>query len=103
MTEDGMVGGHNQLNGYEFDQTLGDSEEQEIMAVCHPWDHKASDMTQVFNNNNVLQIDRQIDRYRYMKQTQFPPLHVITERICQLFVHSTDASYVAIDQVLKID
>ena len=40
---DGMVGGHNQLN--EFDQTLGDSEVQEIMAVCHPWDHKASDMT----------------------------------------------------------
>ena len=49
MTEDGMVGGHNQLNGYEFDQTLGDSEEQEIMAVCHPWDHKELDTTEQLN------------------------------------------------------
>ena len=25
MTEDEMVGWHHQLNGYEFEQTLGDS------------------------------------------------------------------------------
>ena len=45
VTEDGMVGGHNKFNGYEFNQTLGDTEGQEIMTVCHPWDHKTSDVT----------------------------------------------------------
>ena len=28
MTEDEMVGWHHQLNGYEFEQTLGDGEGQ---------------------------------------------------------------------------
>ena len=28
MTEDEMVGWHHQLNGYEFEQTLGDGEEE---------------------------------------------------------------------------
>ena len=28
MTEDEMVGWHHQLNGHEFEQTLGDSEGQ---------------------------------------------------------------------------
>ena len=29
MTEDEMIGWHHQLNGHEFEQTLGDSEGQE--------------------------------------------------------------------------
>ena len=29
MTEDEMVGCHHQLNGHEFEQALGDSNEQE--------------------------------------------------------------------------
>ena len=32
MTEDKMVGWHHQLNGYEFEQTLGDSEGQGTLA-----------------------------------------------------------------------
>ena len=37
MTEDEIVGWHNQLNGREFEQTLGDSEGQGSL-VCHsPW------------------------------------------------------------------
>ena len=34
MTEDEMVGWHHQLNGYEFEQALGDGEEQGSLACC---------------------------------------------------------------------
>ena len=33
MTEDEMVGWHSRLNGYEFEQALGDGEEQGSLAV----------------------------------------------------------------------
>ena len=45
MTEDGMVGGHNQLNGHEFEQAPGDSGELRSLACCSPWGYKDSDMT----------------------------------------------------------
>ena len=32
-----MVGGHHQLDGHEFEQALGDAEEQGILACCSPW------------------------------------------------------------------
>jgi len=35
-----MVGWHNQLNGHEFEQTLGDSEGQGSVVCCSPWDHR---------------------------------------------------------------
>ena len=38
--EDEMVGWHHQLNGHELEQTLGDSEGQEGLACCSPWDHR---------------------------------------------------------------
>ena len=45
VTEDEMVGWHHQLNGREFEQTLGDSGGQSSL-VCHSlWDPKESDMT----------------------------------------------------------
>ena len=37
VTKDEMVGWHNQLNGYEFEQILGDSEGQGILVCCCPW------------------------------------------------------------------
>ena len=43
MTEDGMVGWHHQLDGREFDQTLGHSRGQWSTACCSPWGHKESD------------------------------------------------------------
>ena len=43
VTEDEMVGWHRQLNGYEFEQTLGDSEGLESLACCSPWGHKEWD------------------------------------------------------------
>ena len=35
----------NQLDGHEFEQTLGDSEGQESLVCCSPWGLKESDMT----------------------------------------------------------
>ena len=40
-----MVGWNHQLNGHEFEQTLGDSEGQGIPVCCGSWDCKESDMT----------------------------------------------------------
>ena len=34
MREDEMVGMYHQLNGYEFEQTLGDTEGQENLVSC---------------------------------------------------------------------
>ena len=36
MTEEEMIGWHHQLNGHEFEQALGDGEEQESLACCSP-------------------------------------------------------------------
>ena len=36
-TEDKMVGWHHQLNGHEFEPTLGDSEGQGSLVCCNPW------------------------------------------------------------------
>ena len=36
-TEDKMVGWHHWLNGHEFEQTPGDSEEQASLVCCSPW------------------------------------------------------------------
>ena len=45
-TEDETVGWHHQLNGHEFEQTLGDSEGQGSLTWCSPWGQKVSDMAQ---------------------------------------------------------
>ena len=44
-TEDEMVGWHHQLDGHEFVQAPGNSEGQESLVGCSPWDHKESDRT----------------------------------------------------------
>ena len=46
MTEDEMVGWRHQLNGHEFEQALGVSEEQGGLVCCSPWGHKESDITE---------------------------------------------------------
>ena len=47
-----MVGWHHQLNGHEFEQTLGDSEGQGSLVCCSPWGCKVSDMTERLKNSN---------------------------------------------------
>ena len=44
-TEDGMVGWHHRLNGYEFEQTPGNTERQGSLVCYSPWSHKKPDMT----------------------------------------------------------
>ena len=39
-TEDGMVGWHYQFNGYESEQSPGDSEGQGSLVCCSPWGRK---------------------------------------------------------------
>ena len=48
-TEDEMVGWHHRLNGREFEQTLGDSEEWGSLACCSPRGRKESDVTERLN------------------------------------------------------
>ena len=45
-----MVGWHQQLNGQEFQQVLGDGEEQRSLVCCSPWGCKELDMTVQLNN-----------------------------------------------------
>ena len=46
-----MVGWHHRLNGHEYEQTPGDSEEQGCLACCSSWGHKESGTTWQLNNN----------------------------------------------------
>ena len=39
-TEVEMVGGHQQLNGYEFEQAPEDGEGQGSLVCCSPWGDK---------------------------------------------------------------
>ena len=50
-TEDEMVGWHHQLNGHEFEQTLGVGDGQGRLMCCSPWGRKVLDMTNVFFSN----------------------------------------------------
>ena len=47
-----MIRQHHQLNGHEFEQTLGDSEGQKSLERGSLWGHKEPDMTQRSSNNN---------------------------------------------------
>ena len=52
MKEDEMVGWHHQLNGCEFEQTLGDGRGQGSLACCSLWGHKESDTTEQLNKKS---------------------------------------------------
>ena len=45
MAEDEIVGWHHQVNGHEFEPTLGDNEGWGSLACYSPWGHKESDTT----------------------------------------------------------
>ena len=44
-TENEVVGWHHQLDGHEFEQTLGDGEGQGSLACCNPCGHKEWETT----------------------------------------------------------
>ena len=45
-----MVGWYHRLNGHEFEQTPGDSEEQGRLECRSPWGRKESDISERLNN-----------------------------------------------------
>ena len=51
VTEDEMVGWHHQLNGREFEQTLGDGEGQGSLVCCSLLGCKESNTIEQLNNN----------------------------------------------------
>ena len=55
-TEDEMVGWHHWLNGHEFEETPGDSEEQGSLACCSPGGCKESDKTEQLSRNNKVML-----------------------------------------------
>ena len=54
MTEDEMVGWHNQLTVLESEQTWGDGGGQGSLRRCSPWDCPKSAMTELLNNNGTF-------------------------------------------------
>ena len=48
-TEDRMAGWHHQLDGHEFQWTLGVGDGQRGLMCCHSWGHKESDTTEWLN------------------------------------------------------
>ena len=44
-----MAGWHHQLDGHEFEQALGVSDEHGSLVCCDSWDHKELDMTEQLN------------------------------------------------------
>ena len=44
-----MVGRHHRLNGHEFEQAPGVGDGQGSLALCSPWGHKESEMTERLN------------------------------------------------------
>ena len=50
--ENKMFGWHYQLNGHEFEQTLGDSEEQGRLVCFSPWGSKETVKTERLNKNS---------------------------------------------------
>ena len=59
-TEDEMFGWLHQLNGHEFEQTLGDSKGQgDLVSWVHGGGRKELDMTERLNNNNNNNNDSQ--------------------------------------------
>ena len=49
MTEDEMVGWGHQLNGHEFEQTLGNSERWGSLVCCILWNCLESNTTDTLN------------------------------------------------------
>ena len=53
MREDEIIGWHHQLDGHEFEQTLGFGEGQGSLACCSLWSHKELDTTEQLNRSEL--------------------------------------------------
>ena len=75
-TEDEMVGWHHQLNGHEFEWTVGDGEGQGSLVCCSPWGRKKWDTTE-WLKNHYLDITglffKRVDRIEFNKEPELVP------------------------------
>ena len=69
ITEDEKVGCHHQLNGHEFEQTLGDGEGQGSLVCCSLWGCKELDMTEQLNNDSRWVSSQQASFKRWINLT----------------------------------
>ena len=72
MTEDEVVGWHQQLNAHEFEQTQGGGEGQGSLACCSPRGCKESDTTERLNDNvkpNISDLSADAMRSRLFSQS----------------------------------
>ena len=72
MTEDEMIGWHHRLNGYDFEQTPGDSEGQGSLVCCNLWGHKEYDTTQLLNNRLVVLLQQAQETKTISEQLRIP-------------------------------
>ena len=87
VTEDEMVRCYHWLNGYEFEQTPGNSEGQGSLACCSSWGCKVSEMAYWLNNNKILWrkqirsssiLPRAVEAYKFWTElvTSTLPVHL---------------------------
>ena len=54
MTEDEMVGWHQQLDRHDFEQTPGVGDGKGNLVCCSPWGHRESDLTEQLNWTEIF-------------------------------------------------
>ena len=79
--EDEMIRKHHQLDGHEFNQTLGDSEGQKSLVSYSPCGRKDSDKTERLNNNLFYKIGFYILDFLLFS----PPLKLWHQRCIGIF------------------
>ena len=74
-----MVGLYHRLNGHEFEQTPGDSEEQGSLACCSPWGCKELDRTEQLQNNILYSQIRRLNTVKmpmFLNVIQYNPIQI---------------------------
>ena len=88
LTEDEMVGWQHQLNGHEFEQTVGDSEGQGSLACCSSWSCKELDTTEWLDwTERVIagmsELCRATQKHGVYKSSHWS--EKVTAKLCPLF------------------
>ena len=104
-----MVGWHHQLNGHEFEQTLGDSEGQVNLESCSPWGCKESDTTEQLNSKgamvHLLSLPH-IDKGCFILRVEYVDLglsHHSADNFSCPFTYTSKANYNYLDTHKYID
>ena len=82
---------HYQLNGHEFEQTLGDSEGQGSLACCNLWGRKVSDVTEQLTNKKCFGRINLLASCGSVLQKDTSPhtgVRFLKTNICNVFLYS---------------